>query len=61
MTFKAMGEMMLRNKKSREGWMSRSIAGNHMLLPYTELLQLREWSFTTMEYIGLLSSSCSMT
>jgi hypothetical protein len=24
--------MMLRNKKSREGWMSRSIAGNHMSL-----------------------------
>jgi hypothetical protein len=24
-----MGEMMLRNVKSREGWMSGSIAGNH--------------------------------
>jgi hypothetical protein len=30
MAFQAMGEMMLRNKKSREGWMSRSIAGNLM-------------------------------
>jgi hypothetical protein len=25
--------MMLRNKKSREGWMSGSIAGNHLSLP----------------------------
>ncbi len=24
---------MLRNEKSREGWMSRSIAGNHLSLP----------------------------
>ena len=30
MAFQAMGEMMLRNEKSREGWMSGSIAGNHM-------------------------------
>ncbi len=28
-----MGEMMRRNEKSREGWMSGSIAGNHMSLP----------------------------
>jgi hypothetical protein len=33
MAFQAMGEMMLRNEKSREGWMSGSIAGNHMSLP----------------------------
>jgi hypothetical protein len=28
-----MGGMMLRNKKSREGWMSGSIAGNPISLP----------------------------
>jgi hypothetical protein len=33
MTFQAMGEMMLKNEKSREDWMGRSIAGNHMSLP----------------------------
>jgi hypothetical protein len=33
MAVQAMGEMMLRNEKSREGWMSGSIAGNHMSLP----------------------------
>jgi hypothetical protein len=33
MAFQAMGEMMLRNEKSREGWMSGSIAGNHLSLP----------------------------
>jgi hypothetical protein len=33
MAFQAMGEMMLRNEKSREDWMSESIAGNHMSLP----------------------------
>jgi hypothetical protein len=33
MTFQAMGEMMVRNQKSREGWMSGSIAGNHYSLP----------------------------
>jgi hypothetical protein len=32
MAFQAMGEMMLRNEKSREGWMSGSIAGNHLSL-----------------------------
>ncbi len=30
MAFQAMGEMMLRNEKSRQGWMCGSIAGNHM-------------------------------
>ncbi len=49
MAFQAIGEMMRRNEKSREVWISRSIAGNGMPLPYTELLQLREWSFITME------------
>jgi hypothetical protein len=33
MAFQAMGEMMLRYEKSREGWMSGSIAGNNMSLP----------------------------
>jgi hypothetical protein len=33
MAFQAVGEMMLRNKKSREGWISESIAGNHLSLP----------------------------
>jgi hypothetical protein len=33
MAFQAMGGMMLRNKKSREGWMSGSIAGNPISLP----------------------------
>jgi hypothetical protein len=33
MAFQAMGEMMLRNEKSGEGWMSGSFAGNHMSLP----------------------------
>jgi hypothetical protein len=32
LAFQAMGEMMLRNEKSREGWMSGSIAGSHMSL-----------------------------
>jgi hypothetical protein len=32
MAFQAMGEMMRRNEKSREGWMSGFIAGNHMSL-----------------------------
>jgi hypothetical protein len=31
-TFQELGEMMLQNEKTREGWMSRSIAGNHMSL-----------------------------
>ncbi len=38
MAFQAMEEMMLRNEKSREGWMSGSIAGNHIHFPYIELL-----------------------
>jgi hypothetical protein len=33
MAFQAMGEMMLTNEKSREGWMSGSIAGNHLAFP----------------------------
>jgi hypothetical protein len=33
MAFQAMGEMMLTDEKSREGWMSGSIAGNHLSLP----------------------------
>jgi hypothetical protein len=33
MTFQSMGEMVCRNEKSRKGWMSGSIAGNHMSLP----------------------------
>jgi hypothetical protein len=33
MALQAMREMILSNKKSREGCMSGSIAGNHMSLP----------------------------
>jgi hypothetical protein len=37
MAFQAMGERMLRNEKSREGCMSRSIDDNHMSLPINRM------------------------
>jgi hypothetical protein len=51
MAFQAMGEMMLKNEKRREGWMSGSVAGNHTSLSIysIEFVQLREWSYITME------------
>jgi hypothetical protein len=52
MAFQAMGELMLRNEKSREGWMSRTITCH---FPYKELLQLKEWYSMTMEEIDLHS------
>jgi hypothetical protein len=34
MAFQVMEEMMLRNKKNREGWVNGSIANNIMSLPF---------------------------